>query len=94
MKKYSRDIEAVIGILKTYGAKKIILFGSASKGNLRKESDLDFACEGIKPEEFFKVHGKLLASSHRRIDLIDLKDAKKTLRKKVEQEGIVLYDAH
>lgn len=42
-KKYLQEAEKLAGIIvKNYQPEKIILYGSAARGNVRKDSDLDF----------------------------------------------------
>lgn len=56
-----RRLREAIEILKEYGAKRIFLFGSTAKGTSGDYSDIDLACEGLLPEQFFKLLRKLLA---------------------------------
>ncbi|SFM80771.1 Predicted nucleotidyltransferase [Thermodesulforhabdus norvegica] len=75
------------------GAKKVLLFGSVARGEERPGSDVDLACEGLPPERFFEALGKLLLSTGKDVDLIDLDKAKGPLCKRIEKEGVSLYEA-
>lgn len=88
-----RAIQVIVDILKGYGAKRIFLFGSVARGAFRDHSDIDLACEGLSPDRFFKVFGKLLSTTGKGIDLVDMNEVKDTLRRRIEREGIRLYEA-
>ncbi|MCX7049998.1 MAG: DNA polymerase III subunit beta, partial [Candidatus Sumerlaeota bacterium] len=68
-----QEIETSKRFLISKGARRIILFGSALKAP-DKARDLDIACEGIKPEEFYSVAGELTWMLRRDVDLIELSD--------------------
>lgn len=88
-----RRLKEAVEILKEYGVKRIFLFGSVARGISRDYSDIDLACEGLLPEQFFKVLGKLLVMTGRSIDLVDMEEVKDTVRRRIEKEGILLYEA-
>jgi predicted nucleotidyltransferase len=52
---FSESIAAAAAALKAAGAREVYLFGSAAKGTLRENSDVDLAVSGLPPEVFF--HG-------------------------------------
>jgi len=87
-----RGLQAAIDILKERGAKRIVLFGSTVRGTRGRHSDIDLACEGIPPDQFFKVLGELLFTIGESIDLVDMKEVKGTLRSRIEKEGELLYE--
>ena len=89
----ARKIQEAIEVLKKYSAKRVFLFGSVAKGSSGDYSDIDLACEGLPPHEFFKVLGKLLAMPGKSIDLVDMDDVKDTVRRRIEREGKLLYEA-
>ena len=88
-----RRLREAIEILKAYRAKRVFLFGSVAKGTSGDYSDIDLACEGLPPDQFFAVLGKLLVMPGRSIDLVDMTEVKDTIRKRIEREGILLYEA-
>jgi len=89
----AHDLQGVIDILKKRGAKKIVLFGSTAKGTRSAHSDIDLACEGIPSAQFFRVLGELLFATGESIDLVDMREAKAPLRRRIESEGVLLYEA-
>jgi predicted nucleotidyltransferase len=86
------QLQAAIDILKERGARRIVLFGSTAKGIHGRHSDIDLACEGIPPAQFFKVLGELLSTTGENIDLVDMRAIKGTLRRRIEKEGVLLYE--
>lgn len=67
-----RLIEKAVAELKAAGAREVYLFGSAAKGKLRENSDVDIAVSGLTPEVFFRAIGKASRALGRPVDLIDL----------------------
>jgi predicted nucleotidyltransferase len=67
-----RDIETAARILKEEGAKEVYLFGSAAKGKLRPDSDIDLAVRGLPPERFYHAGGQVMFAVSRPVDVIDL----------------------
>jgi len=86
------EVQMALEILKENGVKRVFLYGSEVKGKQHRFSDIDLACEGITPDRFFEVFGRLLSMIERRVDLVDLKDVKETFRKRIEREGVLLYE--
>lgn len=87
-----RELQPVIDILKECGVKRIVLFGSTASGTAGRHSDIALACEGIPPDQFFKALGELLSTTEESIDLVDMREAKGTLRSRIEREGKLLYE--
>ena len=67
-------VEKAASALKAAGAKEVYVFGSASKGKMRSNSDVDLAVSGLPPEVFFRA----MAAAHDALgcplDLVDLDD--------------------
>ena len=53
-------IDKAASALKAAGAKEVYVFGSASKGKMRPNSDVDLAVSGLPPEIFFRA----MAAAH------------------------------
>jgi predicted nucleotidyltransferase len=70
--KITESMDQVVAVLKGSGAQAIYLFGSAAKGTLRDDSDIDLAVSGLPPEKFFKALSLASGLSDRPIHLIDL----------------------
>jgi predicted nucleotidyltransferase len=88
------DIQTAVEILKAYGAKRVILFGSAARSS-PSPHDIDLACEGLPPVRFFEALGKLLCALSVPVDLVDLKEAGRSpsLQQRISREGVLLYEA-
>lgn len=73
-----------------YGAETIIVFGSMTEKNrFHKRSDIDLAVEGIPDEKFYEAYGEITGKlSDFKVDLVDIKDCKKSLLSAIEKEGI------
>lgn len=65
-------IDKAAGVLKTFGATEVYLFGSVEKGTDTEHSDIDLAVSGIPPKMFFKAMGSTLNVLKREFDLVDL----------------------
>ena len=65
-------IDRAASALKAAGAKEVYVFGSASKGKIHPNSDIDMAVSGLPPEVFFRA----MAAAHDvlgcPLDLVDL----------------------
>ncbi len=65
-------IERAVLALKAAGAREVYLFGSAARGQLREDSDVDLAVSGLPPELFYRAGGQAEDVLGRPLDLIDL----------------------
>jgi len=65
-------LERAAAELKAAGAREIFVFGSASRGNLGPDSDLDLAVSGLPPSIFYQVSARLALSLGRSVDLVNL----------------------
>jgi len=66
------SIDKAASALKAVGAKEVYVFGSASKGQARPDSDVDLAVSGLPPEVFFRAMGVASRALGRQVDLVDL----------------------
>jgi predicted nucleotidyltransferase len=84
------ELGALIGkaaaALKAAGAREVYIFGSARKGKLRPNSDVDMAVSGLPPEVFFRAMAKASRALGRPIDLIDL-DEDNPFTRYLKEEG-------
>jgi uncharacterized protein len=78
--------EEAAAALKAAGAREVYIFGSAAKGKLRENSDVDMAVAGLPPEVFFRAMGKASRAVGRPIDLIDL-DEDNPFTRYLKEEG-------
>lgn len=81
-----RLIEAAAAVLKAAGADAVYLFGSAARGNMRTDSDVDLAVTGIQPGLFFRAMSQAEDILQRRLDLIDL-DVDTPFTRYLKQKG-------
>lgn len=65
-------IEGAAAALKAAGAREVYVFGSAAKGRLRENSDVDMAVSGLPPEMFFRAMAAAHDALGRPLDLVDL----------------------
>lgn len=69
---FNRLLQQAAAELKAAGARQVYVFGSAAKGNLRQDSDVDLAVSGLPPQTYFDVLARISRIFHRSVDLIDL----------------------
>lgn len=65
-------IEQAVMTLKAAGADEVYLFGSAARGQVREDSDIDLAVSGLPPELFYRAGAIAEDLLGRPLDLIDL----------------------
>ncbi|MCX7000457.1 MAG: DNA polymerase III subunit beta [Candidatus Sumerlaeota bacterium] len=73
-----------------FGAKRIILFGSASE-NPDNARDLDIACEGVEGWKIFELAGKLEQYLQIPVDVVPL-TPKNRFTEHIEKWGKVIYE--
>ena len=56
------------------GASQVFVFGSAVKGQLRPDSDIDMAVSGLPPNIYFSAISQASDLIGRPVDLVDLDD--------------------
>ena len=81
----AHSIDQLVAVLKSSGAKTVYLFGSAAKGTMRSDSDLDLAVSGLPPEKFFKALSAASSVVDRSIHLIDLDEVTPFTRYLIEE---------
>jgi len=50
----ANSIARLVAVLKSSGAKTVYVFGSAAKGTMRNNSDVDLAVSGLPPRIFLR----------------------------------------
>src|SRR5579872_1992520 len=65
-------LQRAVTALKSAGAREVYLFGSAAKGALREDSDVDMAVSGLPSEAFFHAMAQASRALGRPLDLINL----------------------
>jgi predicted nucleotidyltransferase len=84
--KIESRIEEAAAALKAAGARKVYVFGSAAKGKMRENSDVDIAVSGLPPEVFFRAMAAAHDALGRPVDLIDL-DEDNPFTRFLKEEG-------
>ena len=69
-----KGIARAAELLRGLGASEVFLFGSAVKGTMRPESDVDMAVEGLPPRLYFSAVSQASDLIGRPVDLVDLDD--------------------
>ena len=94
MQKWEIKLQNIVNELKNYNPKKIILFGSRSRGDYRKNSDIDIAVDlELSFREKRKLREKIdIISGLYSVDLIFLNEVEDNFKEKILKEGKILYD--
>lgn len=76
-----------------FRCKKIYLFGSVVKKDrpLFCWSDIDLVIEGLPQDLFYRAYALLLKKAKFSVDLKPFEDLDKTVKEKLNQEGVVIY---
>jgi len=89
----ARNVAASIAreLVKCFGAHRVVLFGSAARGDIHKKSDIDLAVWGIPPKDFYRAVAFASGYSKEwRVDLVDAEDCRETLRHFILKDGVEL----
>ena len=65
-------LEHAAAELKAAGAREVFVFGSAAKGSLDPQSDIDLAVTGLPPSVFYRMGARVSDLIGATVDLIDL----------------------
>lgn len=82
-------------IAKTYGVKRIYLFGSYAKGTATETSDIDLLIEKGKPMSLLKLSGmrqRVQEELNISVDLVTTAGIADAFRKEIEGTEILLYE--
>ncbi len=71
---------AAANLLCSMGATEVFVFGSATKGGLRPDSDIDIAVSGLPTKVYFSAISKVSDLLGRPVDLVDLDDSTPLVR--------------
>ena len=86
------DLNKAVPILKRYGAKRILLFGSLCRsGRFYPDSDIDLAVEGIPVKDVTRAAADLMMAMDWPTDLKPLEEVSDFFRSRIVEEGEVLY---
>ncbi len=82
-------------IAKSYGIKRIYLFGSYAKGEATEESDIDLLIEKGKPMSLLKLSGmrqQVQEALNLSVDLVTTVGIEDTFKKEIQGTVILLYE--
>jgi predicted nucleotidyltransferase len=94
---YTSRSVAVAAVAERAGLDLVVLFGSAARGQLRPESDVDIAVRFTQGKPGFEAEVRVAGELHealrppRELDLVVLNGASPLLLAQVAAEGLVLY---
>ena len=92
------DSSSLVELCRRYGVKQLSLFGSAVRGEMRPESDVDIMVEfepGVRTGliKFESLAGELESLAGRRVDLVTKGGLKPWVRSQVLKDARVVYAA-
>lgn len=73
-----------------YGATAVVCFGSMVRESVQLDSDVDLAVRGLPPEQYFAALADLMAVFGAPVDLVQLERAPRSLRERIDAEGVPL----
>lgn len=79
-------------LVRDFGIRRIVLFGSLARGVARAGSDIDLAVEGLASGSYFAALVRAEQAAETGVDLVPLEEATESLRRLVETHGEVLHD--
>ncbi len=86
----------MISVIKNFGVKKVILFGSRARGDYRNNSDIDlaFIFDNNDKDNFIKMQAKLEElNTLYKFDVIDFNTLKNDkFKEEILKDGIVIFD--
>ena len=83
----------ILPILRRYGVKRVGLFGSCVKGEMREDSDIDILVEiekDISLLDFIGLKLEIEDALGRKVDLVEYDTIKPLLREKILKEQVVI----
>jgi predicted nucleotidyltransferase len=89
--------EKIADICRRYGIQEMAIFGSAARGDMRPDSDVDvmveFAPGVVHGWEYFHLEEELAEAFGRRIDMATKKWLKPHIKQEILREARVVYEA-
>ena len=88
---YSVAKDIATELMRRYGAKKIMLFGSLARGEFHIRSDIDLAVWGIPAAKFYRAVAFATGFSKTwKVDLVDGDECGEALSEIIQKEGVGL----
>jgi len=91
MQDSARDVarSVVRELVKRFGARRVVLFGSVARGDMHKKTDIDLAVWGIPPKDFYRAVAFAGGYDNEwKIDLVDAEDCRESLKKSILKDGV------
>ena len=82
------QIEKIVSLAKSYGATRLILFGSIIETPTQAR-DIDIACDGIAGWKLYELAARLEEELHTPLDLVPLSPPSR-FTKRIESKGRVI----
>lgn len=74
-----------------FGASRVMLFGSLSRDDFHKWSDIDLAVWGVSSADYYRAVAFASGFSEVfKVDLVDAEDCSESLRQHIQREGVEL----
>lgn len=86
----SSQIERCVVIARNFGARKLVLFGSAAE-SLENACDLDIACDGVEGWKLFELGARIEEELGIPVDIVPLKPVTRFTRY-IARKGKVIYE--
>ncbi len=94
MKTYIEEIkQKILPILQRYGVKRVGLFGSCVRGEMREDSDIDILVEiekDISLLDFVGIKLEIEDALGKKIDLVEYSTIKPLLRERILSEQVTI----
>jgi len=89
------DAERIASCLaENFPCDRIYLIGSTVRdGEFTERSDIDLVVEGLPSEVYFRASATISKMTSFEVDIIPYESANGFIHKKVQEEGVVLYDS-
>ena len=84
----NEQINRIISLARSYGATRLILFGSAAKVPAEAR-DIDLACDGAAGWKLYEMAARIEDELHALVDIIPLSPPNR-FTKKIEERGRIL----
>ena len=88
--------ERLVPVFRSHNVRKVVLFGSAGKGNASAGSDLDIMVDsGLKGLSFFGLLEDVCSSVDCPVDLIDIQDIEpgSVIENEILRTGVTIYES-
>lgn len=82
------QVEKIVSLAKSYGATRLILFGSITE-TPSQAKDIDIACDGVAGWKLYELAARLEEELHAPLDLVPLSPPSR-FTKRIESKGRII----